>query len=366
MRASGKSRAPKDNKAASQPLRVSTAVRHRHILDKNDWNVVCCFDGRQPIQFSVLFSLPLPRFHGTWEALEAILNTVHSPTRLCVAVQDLNIVNLVAKWHQNGAQQMKEGEEGMIRMHELIMSRRSDLEVKFTEPLSRLNIVPGPAAAKARVQAVVSSLFFMYPSHIHLDSFEVRFLDRTTASARYERFIWWGEAEVQRYIELAAEMGDAARLHPAVLAQEDPGMFWSICFLFKQCSSTLKMAGAPGWDPQLTQGIRHARKRANADMPAGPDGVNLGRNEPQNEQSGEHPWNWNGLLGTLAQVLDFLALLVQQYKSTILTQHAVDQHAGGQQHAQLAKTGYMLAISHALRWASPGSPLGIEQVIKYL
>ncbi len=64
------------------------------------------------------------------------------------------------------------------------------------------------------------------------------------------------------------------------------------------------------------------------------------------------------------QVLHFLALLVQQYKSTILTQHAVDQHAGGQQHAQLAKTGYMLAISHALRWASPGSPLGIEQVLK--
>jgi len=170
---------------------------------------------------------------------------------LCIYVQDLNVVNLVAKWKRGEAQEMRQTRDkqrvdfprGLVFLHTMCRSRGDSLKVLQKPPFERLNISSGDETAAARIRAVRSSSMFFYPSNVHLDCFEVRFFDKKTGAAQYERFFASVDvSELDNYIIIAAEMGDAARLHPAAarLALDDPGMFWFICFCLEACYSHLK------------------------------------------------------------------------------------------------------------------------------
>jgi len=170
------------------------------------------------------------------------------------------VVNLFAKWKRGEAQEMQQTRDkqrvdfprGLVFLHTMCRSRGDSLKVLQKHPFERLNISSGDEAAEARVRAVRSSSLFFYPSNVHLDCFEVRFFDKKTSTARYERFFASVDvSELDNYIIIAAEMDDAARLHPATLSLDDPGMFWSICFRLEACYSHLKKCSpeiASAWE----------------------------------------------------------------------------------------------------------------------
>jgi hypothetical protein len=266
-----------------------------------------------------------PRWTAIMGAIQVTVQHVAQTTRLHLVVPDLNVVNLVAKWQRGeslpglGDGQLQ---ADLLQLYLLCNPRLDKLVVEQNAPFARLNVEPGVAAAKARVRAISDSFVFFYPSHMHMDCFEVRFLDQTTGAARFERFFWWGEAEVARYIDLAAQIGDAARLDAARLALEDPLMFWCICFHFKSLSRTL-LRRAPGWEP-LCEPLRQARARAAMGIPRKIDGgFVLG-------------YKWDSLAGEIAE-------------------------RGSKFHTDLAESGYVQATHHVLHWMDGHCGLSFEK-----
>jgi len=237
------------------------------------------------------------------------------------------VVNLFAKWKRGEAQEMQQTRDkqrvdfprGLVFLHTMCRSRGDSLKVLQKHPFERLNISSGDEAAEARVRAVRSSSLFFYPSNVHLDCFEVRFFDKKTSTARYERFFASVDvSELDNYIIIAAEMDDAARLHPATLSLDDPGMFWSICFRLEACYSHLKKCSpeiASAWGV-FWQSTRRDRLRAAADG-----------------------WDWSKLCDQVGK-----------------------RGGGGSEgHTELAQRGYSLAIKQTLFWAEDTTPLHIEQ-----
>jgi hypothetical protein len=273
-----------------------------------------------------------PRWTAMMGAIQVTLQRVSQTTRLRLFVPDLNVVSLVAKWQsgeQNGASVVGKSrgslgqslpglsdgqlQADLLQLYNLCNARGNKLLVEQNPTFARLNVKRGEGVAGARLRAVSDSFVFFYPSHVHTDCFEVRFLDKTTGAARYERFFWWGEGEIVRYINLAADIGDIQRLDPARLAFEDPLIFWCICFHLKSLSSTL-LRHTTGWSP-LCEPLRQARARARTGVEACDGLFKL-------------YYRWDSMAGEIA----------------------AHGGRGGQFHKGLAEEGYLRAIHLAIKW----------------
>ena len=297
-----------------------------------------------PIASRLPSTTTYPRWTAVMGAIQVTVQCVSQTNHLHLVVPDLNVVNLVAKWQRGekkgedlvgknggvmGAKSLpglsdEQLQADLLQLYLLCNPRGNKLVVEKNVPFARLNIESGVAAAKARVRAVSDSFVFFYPSHMHTDCFEVRFFDQTTGAARFERFFWWGEAEVSRYINLAAEMGDAERLDAARLALEDPLIFWCICFRFKSLSRTL-LRHAPGWEP-LREPLRQARARAAAGVTRKIDGGFV------------DGYKWDSMVDEIA----------------------ANGGRGSQFSIDLAERGYVQAIHHTMHWTDGRCDLSYE------
>ncbi|KAI0565209.1 egl nine 1 [Gracilaria domingensis] len=209
--------------------------------------------------------MPTPRFTGNVLALEQLLERIQEqPQDIIVETQDLNVANAF-KHTSRGEVEIPEHDDDLRRLFRLLENPivQRHFVIRPMQPFSRLNIHPGALGARERLDAVYNHSFVMYPcpEESGEDAFEVRFGSPRSDRLSYERFLDWGEKELDCYIERAVVLGHADRLTVKRLVEEDPLAFWALLLRYRKYFPRLaRVSSDQTWKKELMVEARAANR----------------------------------------------------------------------------------------------------------
>ena len=241
----------------------------RQDLFTTDYTYVAVPDNVPPPEMTRLMlrddaPMPTPRFTGNVLALERLLHCVQEqPRDIIVETTDLNVVNAFMHNSRDTVQVPEHDQDlrTLFRLLENPIVQRHFL-VRLMQPFGRLNIHPGASGARERLDAVHNHSFVIYPcpEESGEDSLEVRFGSPKSDHLSYERFLDFGEKELDCYIERAVVLGHADRLTTERLVEEDPLTFWALLLRYRKYFPRLARASSDQTWKKLMVEVRAANK----------------------------------------------------------------------------------------------------------